>query len=327
MIDYKTEHRASVVGPTHFPHHRSGWGYAMDALNPVLRARGVVFDTFIESTFCWQLEQNRSSGFLPYTGNWVGFVHNPPGIPVWHEYHSAPQVIFQQPLWRESLRTCRGLFTFSETMANWMRERVPVPVAALIHPTEFTDQMFDIQHFLAQDTPRIVQVGAWLRRVNSIALLPVRRLRRTCLIPSENGELQLWNLIARERENEPAALNADWSTVDILQRLKPADFDALLSRNIVFLDLYDSTVNNTVIECIVRATPIVCNRLPALVEMLGPNYPLFFTSLDEAAAKAEDMKLIEETAAYLRALPKEVFTGEYFAGSVTSSELYRSLLD
>ena len=36
---------------------------------------------------------------------------------------------------------------------------------------------------------------------------------------------------------------------------------------------------------------MVCNRLPSLVELLGADYPLFFSDLEEAASKADDLAL------------------------------------
>ena len=128
----------SPSGPLGFPHHRSGWEYAMNSLRPLLTTDGVLLDTFIEDTFCWNLERCQDSGVLPYCRPWVGFVHNPPGIPEWHEYLSAPQHILNLPAWRESLPQCRGLFTFSAAMREWLAARLQTPVAALIHPTEST---------------------------------------------------------------------------------------------------------------------------------------------------------------------------------------------
>lgn len=297
----------------------------MDSLRPLVTTDGVLLDTFIEDTFCWNLEQSQRSGVLPYRRDWVGFVHNPPGIPDWHEYLSAPQHILGLSVWRESLPACRGLFTFSETMREWLASRLPVPVGALIHPTESTGRLFRLDQFLSLDQPRIVQIGAWLRRINSIALLGVTRLRKTCLIPRPDGATYLESLVRREQTHDPSARAADWSSVEVIQHLDPEAFDDLLSCSVVFLDLYDTVVNNTVIECIVRGTPLVCNRLPALVELLGEDYPLFFSTLEEAAGKAEDLRLIRAAAEHLAALSKDPFTSAYFARSLANSAIYRGL--
>ena len=320
-----------LLGPSGFAHHRSGWQYAIESLKPLLKSGGVVsggvvLDSFVESTFGWNLVELQNAGVLPYRGDWVGFVHNPPGIPVWHEYSTAPQSLFSQAIWQQSLATCRGLYTFSRTMQQWLIERLPVPVEALIHPTELPSRTFDLTSFRAQHKPRIVQVGAWLRRINSLPLLPVTKLQKSCLIPRSDGDDYLAQLIAREQANEPSLREADWSSVELLPYLGPAGFDELLSGSIVFLDLYDTVVNNTVIECIVRGVPLVCNRLPAIVELLGDDYPLFFSTLIEAAAKAEDMNLVAQAATHMASLPKEIFSGAHFAACIANSPIYRDLV-
>ena len=63
---------------------------------------------------------------------------------------------------------------------------------------------------------------------------------------------------------------------------------ALLCRNIAFVELHDAGANNTVVECIARATPLLVNKLPSVVEYLGAGYPFYYDSLEEAAEKAEE---------------------------------------
>jgi hypothetical protein len=45
------------------------------------------------------------------------------------------------------------------------------------------------------------------------------------------------------------------------------------------MDLYDATSNNAIVECIIRNTPIIVNKLPGVVDYLGENYPLYFNIL------------------------------------------------
>jgi hypothetical protein len=59
------------------------------------------------------------------------------------------------------------------------------------------------------------------------------------------------------------------------------EYDKLLSENIVFIDLFDAAANNTVLECILRRTPIIINKLPGTRYYLGDDYPLFFDNIDE----------------------------------------------
>lgn len=73
--------------------------------------------------------------------------------------------------------------------------------------------------------------------------------------------------------------------VRVVDYLTDMEYDRLLSQNLVFLDLYDSSANNALVECIVRGTPVLVNPLDAVVEYLGVDYPLHFDNLAEAALK------------------------------------------
>ena len=77
-----------------------------------------------------------------------------------------------------------------------------------------------------------------------------------------------------------------------LHLLSDPEYDTLLAENVVFLLLGDCSAVNTVIECIVRATPIVVNRHPAIEEALGSDYPGFYDTLEQAAAIVNDPSAI-----------------------------------
>lgn len=106
-------------------------------------------------------------------------------------------------------------------------------------------------------------------------------------------------------------------SVALVPTLSNAAYDTLLSENVVFLELYDSATTgiNTVLECIVRANPLVVNRINATTELLGADYPLFFDSIDDVPG----LLTTERIAAahdYLRTMIKDAFTGAYFIRSV-----------
>jgi hypothetical protein len=65
-------------------------------------------------------------------------------------------------------------------------------------------------------------------------------------------------------------------TIDIISYTNNDEYDKLLTENIIFVNLVDASAVNTVIECIVRNTPIIINKHPAIVELLGEDYPLYY---------------------------------------------------
>ena len=71
------------------------------------------------------------------------------------------------------------------------------------------------------------------------------------------------------------------NSVEVHNRLDNTEYDQILSRSIVFLDLIDCSASNTIVECIARQTPILIRRLDPVVEYLGEEYPLYFTDLGE----------------------------------------------
>jgi hypothetical protein len=67
-----------------------------------------------------------------------------------------------------------------------------------------------------------------------------------------------------------------YKTTHILEYVENDVYDDLLTKNIVFLHLVDGSAINTLIECFVRNTPIIINRHPAVIEVLGDEYPLYY---------------------------------------------------
>jgi hypothetical protein len=255
-------------------------------------------------------------------------------MPGWFHFESAPQTIFAKPIWKESLEHCRGLFAFSHYHANWLREQTGKRVSVLTHPTEIPDRQFEIETFLSNPTKKIVQLGWWLRRLSAIYQLPLPRdnplnYQKLRLIPmfADDADTQLRNLIAKEIETFNLLIPDEFADNTLEEfHVSNVEYDHLLSRNIAFTHLYDASANNAVIECIARATPLLVNPLPAVVEYLGEDYPFYFSDLTEAADKALDLDLIERTHRYLKVCPTRAkLHRDYFLRSFIDSEIYQAL--
>ena len=306
-----------------FDYHRSGWSSAVSSLKPLHNSEGVLFNGFLEETFAWHQQQNVDNGIIPYRQPWIGVLHNPPGMPEFAGLSASPGQILSSSFMRESLPYCRGLFVFSEEMKKWLNSRVNVPVCALTHPTETPAKKFSYDAFLSNPDRSIVQIGFWLRHTFSIKHLPVTSMRKVWITSDRYKNYQY-------SEQQRYGIYDDFG-IDVIGEyekiswLENEDYDKLLTSNIVFLHLYDASANNAVIECIVRETPILVNPLPAVVEHLGPDYPLYFTDLDEAATKAEDMILIRDANKYLQEMDKGRFGLEQFSNSVEHSTIYKNL--
>jgi hypothetical protein len=304
-------------------HHRSGWPYVIKNLLPLHSPDGVLFDGFLEKKFAWGHDPgDRYNHFEPYRVPWVGVLHNPPAIPPWFNLNQHdPHDIFKTPEWKESVVWCQGLFTLSEHLKKWLESRLSIPICNLMHPTETPELLFSMERFLANQDKKLVQVGWWLRRTSSFFQLRINRLRKVLL---NIGHDYMNELIRRELEltRDPSLAN----NVELVQYVPAADYDALLSQNLVFLDLYDSSANNVIIECIARSTPILINPHPAVREYLGVGYPLYFHNLEHAANLIQDLDQVSAAHEYLRNLPwKHELSGEAFRSEFASSKIYQSL--
>ena len=95
-------------------------------------------------------------------------------------------------------------------------------------------------------------------------------------ISTNNGHYLLDNINNNWYKNLFTDVKNKIMSVNFINHLSNNEFDEILTNNIVFLNLVDASATNTVLECIVRNTPIIINKHPAIVELLGNDYPLFY---------------------------------------------------
>lgn len=100
-------------------------------------------------------------------------------------------------------------------------------------------------------------------------------------------------------------------TVQFIDEVSDTEYDELFTTSIVFLRLFDASAVNTVIECIVRNTPLIVNRLPALVEYLGASYPLFYDDLSQVP-QLLDVSTLRDGHDYLARMDKSFLTAPNF---------------
>ena len=301
--------------------HRSGWKYAIRNLSDLHNPKSVLLDAFIDRTF-----SEGQGSFKGYSFPWTGFIHVPPGVPGWFESNQSNAAIFQSEAWKRSIPFCRGLFTLSQYHRRHLEPLFDFPVENLLHPVEFPALSWSIEKFAANRDKKIVQSGWWLRRAWSIYLLDVKGYRKIIL---QKQDADMERHLKLELEHTEGNRRVDQKALGSVTRvnfLSNRKYDQLLSENILFLDLFDASANNAIIECIVRNTPVLVNPLEPVVEYLGKDYPFYFNSLEEAAAKAENTDLVHETHRYLVNHPlKYKLTGDYFRESFINSAIYQSL--
>jgi hypothetical protein len=113
-------------------------------------------------------------------------------------------------------------------------------------------------------------------------------------------------------------------SVDFIHYLENDQYDKLLTQNIVYINLVDASAVNTVIECVVRNTPIIVNKHPAVVEILGDDYPLYLKTdannynkiNSDFSGMLRDATRIKRAHLHLKKLEKTSLSVEYFTGEL-----------
>ena len=293
----------------------------LEFLKVLHRRDGVLLDAFIERTFCWHPVK-----IEPHTKPWVGFIHVPPNPPDWFIYEQSNEMIFASEAWKKSLPYCRGLFTLSQYHKKNLETKFDFPISSLVFPTEAPTLKWSYNKFSANKEKKIIQVGWWLRKLHAIFQLPQTSYKKVFLNVEHKVLPHLMN-IERDRLKKEGIFNDEmYKTAEEIRFLPEKEYDKLLSENIVFVYLYDASANNTITECLARSTPLLINPIEPVTEYLGIDYPFYYHTLEEAAAKAMDLDLVYKTHRYLaRHSINKKLSGKYFLESFVKSEIYQSL--
>lgn len=277
--------------------HRSGWPVAYKALQAWSCSDGLLLDDFIEQNFCYRTTPQI------YSEPWAGIFHHPPHPPAFSTPREWLWRVFETRAWQESAAHLKIAFALSEHLATWLRPRLPCPVVTVLHPSEIPAETWQPD----KAERRLVQVGAYLRNTRAIHQVDTdwERLR---LLPAAPwvAELDLrcqahW-LNAGARETYPGVVSKS--------HVPPDQFDRLLCTSVVITEVWDASATNVVLDCLVRNTPLVINRHPAVAEYLGTDYPLYF---DEIGQVPDLLERANEAHEYLKAQPKEWLSPARFA--------------
>ena len=316
--------------------HRSGWKYVVENLIKEFHSDGhfLIFDNYIDKTFHWNNTIYKYCNIIPYTTSWCGFLHHTFDTS-FSEYNL--EEMFKNEMFLKSLDSCVALFTLSSYLANLVKDKlksinVKINVYNFIHPTEAA-QEFNIETFCENPNKKIVNIGGWLRNSYTIyQLQPASKYVSQDHISIQKCRLQGNSMDSYVKPHDFCIKDENESNKYIsglLQHIKDQDdsvvlintlsdlnYDLLLSENIVFIDLVDASAVNTVIEYIVRNTPILVNPLPSIVELLGEDYPFYYRDISEANYKASHLPTIKETHIFLAGIDKKPYTIEYFIKSM-----------
>jgi len=299
--------------------HRGGWTSVLNSLN-----NAYIFnedsDTFflgmIEKYFMWQNNK------IIINKPWCGIIHCTPNTP---QHLNAGNIknLITNTVFLKSLNTCKFIITLSDYIKNYIGDTlkklsIHIPIIFIKHPIKNENfPLFNIDSYINNKNKKIIQIGQQLRKITSIFKININNHQKLWLTGISNLKLAEEKLRKEyEIENSGEPFSKDYRKyMDYITN--HSEYDNLLSNNIVFIDLYDSAANNTVLECIIRNTPIILNKTPGVIEYLGIDYPLYFDNLDEVNDLC-NMGKIKKATEYLQNMNKEDISMEYFVRMFTN---------
>ena len=314
VIQFKPNYTKNIS----FYQHRGGWKSVLAELtnsNFYSNNAKIQFFDMIEHQFLF----NKN-----YVCNdkWCGIVHCTPITPSYLDCVNISRV-FDNNNFIKSLDSCICIFTLSHYLSKYFikkfqEKNITVKVITLKHPVDLDNIiLFDIEKYINNMKKKIIQIGQQLRKVSSIYLLKNTNNHDKIWLTGEKDFCRCKNLLNEEIKilnipDDSYDKNVNMQYTDTYQ-----EYDELLSTNIVFINLFDAAANNTVVECIIRNTPIIVNKVEGVVDYLGENYPLYFTNLDEIHDLLNLDKIISAHQ-YLLNIDKNDLTMSYFSKSLIS---------
>lgn len=292
--------------------HRSGWPFALHSVKPLFDdSANIVFDDFLEKTIC-----NQRNGLNNYVHKqpWVGFCHYPYDTPEWYETEHLRDLP-KHASWSESIAKLKLCITLGKNLSDWIKENWNVPCTCIKHPTEVPQNKWTISKFINNRKPLILQVGWYLRNTYAIFQLDAPSNYTKAWLRSRRPIAERNHIKCKKYYLKNS------SFIGKVEQIEPVDnnnYDDLLAKNIVFIELLTSVANNTIIECIARNTPILVNRLPGPEFYLGTDYPLFYDNIKDIK-NLISMENIVQAHEYLVSLDKTWIKGEVFRHKISEA--------
>lgn len=223
--------------------------------------------------------------------DWFGVMHVPLLTPNWAMYsqNNLAKLYFMER-WREALKTCRGIITLSQHMQGQLSALYPdLNVYSIKHPIPCSTVTFDFDSFV--NNPRLLLVGAWLRNFDSFFSLKTDWNKK--IIVNHYAESFMQQCYHKYRPH----MLEDIKKLDNIIFVENEMYDKLICSSVLYLNLHESSANNSLCECINYSVPFVANRHPAIVEYCGSEYPLF---VDDIANLRISMEKVQEAHSYLK---------------------------
>ena len=122
-----------------------------------------------------------------------------------------------------------------------------------------------------------------------------------------NRECSLFNITITEKER---------NNVTMYYTDNYKEYDNIILNNIIIIHLINASANNAILELMYLNIPFFVNKLDAVIEYIGNDYPLYFNSLKDIENIINNKELLikkmKEANEYLKKINKHDISMNYF---------------
>jgi hypothetical protein len=298
-------------------YHRGGWKNILYNLciNDIYNVKSNIY--FFDTTELFFLVKKK------YVCNkkWIGIIHWTPNLPTYLSEYDI-EIMFNNKNFIDSLKYCKMLITLSDYLMKYVENKVcnlnlNIKLLNLKHPIDDCDIVkFDTFKFLNNNNKKLIQIGQQLRKIASI--YQIKNISYAKIWLTGNKMMTESKKILDRYIKNNGIVDINYDDVLMYYTSTFREYDEYLEENVVFLDLIDAAANNVIIECIIRNTPVIVNKLPGVVDYLGEKYPLYFNDINDIKYLLND-ELIIKAHYYLKNMNKENLTINFFNSKIINN--------
>jgi len=198
---------------------------------------------------------------------------------------------------------CIYIYTVSQTHKKYLtspeiQQKYPFlknKILSANHPiTDNITTRFDYNSYTRSNNKKIYHIGWWMRNLKTFndIKLPV------CL----NKNV----LVKKDFSCFTDIITPAMKNVTFVGHLEDNEYVKIFKENILYMDAFDVTASNLLLECIRCETPVILNRHPSFEQYIGAKYPMFYDDISDIECLTVEQfnKLVQRTNDYLKKLDK-----------------------
>lgn len=282
--------KIKVMPYCRWDHHHSGWAYCVEGILSALHDEEKKVLFFPNNII--KIIDNSIQVDKP----WTGVLHFTPTC------IKEKINLIKEKKWQKN---CLGLYVLSENTYKELNKHIDLKICKLNHAIKFTKNIFEFKKFENNKNKKIFFVGGWLRNFNIFEKINIKYKKIVIKCPGIGFDYK--------------------GNLEKIEYLNNIEYEKNLQENLIFLDFIDTTINNIVLECMVRNTPICIKKHPSIIEYLGKDYPFYFENIEEAQDKINNYELIYNSFIYLKNLNKEKIKIKNFIKEIYNSSIYQEI--